>query len=394
MKGKVNLFMVLAVSSPLALNARGLADIVEALENKECYGASAAFGVSLPQSDKDVVYELRLRSQKAEGDRLSDCDYVIDWSLDTPSGPVSGFSAYYDGHHYRYRDNRLQEYHMDWDSIPFTGMGADRGVHRLAQFVDLLPSDIASQLKRMETDSCYTYRLTEPCTLDGVPAVKLETEMKAGGVTAVERDYYFDARTLMPLRIDTESNPGSITEQSMYVRYSYPDSADCAPINEKALMAAYPEVFEKYRESNFRIENLTLLPMPAFSLPTTTGERYTYHRGDPMRTPTMVVILDPSAGFSGEIVESVRRAADNLPYEADVVFAFASTNTDLIESIVPSVRRGEHLLMNARSLARDCGAASLPVIIAVDRSGVVKNVMLGFNKDMENVVLQNMALLK
>ena len=108
----------------------------------------------------------------------------------------------------------------------------------------------------------------------------------------------------------------------------------------------------------------------------------------------MVVILDPSAGFSGEIVESVRRAADNLPYEADVVFAFVSTNTDLIESIVPSVRRGEHLLMNARSLARDCGAASLPVIIAVDRSGVVKNVMLGFNKDMENIVLQNMALLK
>ena len=159
-------------------------------------------------------------------------------------------------------------------------------------------------------------------------------------------------------------------------------------------MAAYPEVFEKYRESNFRIENLAATPMPPFSLPTTTGERYTYHRGDPFRAPTLIVILDPATGFNRQIVEAVRGAADRLPYNADVIYAFASSNVDAIEEVVPRIRPGEHLLMSAKSLARDCGAASLPVMIAVDRSGIVKNVMLGFNNDMENVVLQNMGLLK
>lgn len=394
MKGKVNLFMVLAVLSPLAASARGLADIVEALESRECFDSDVMFSVSLPQSDKDVVYNIDLRSLRAEGDKLSTCDYLIDWTLDTPSGAVKGFSAYYDGHHYRYRDNRLQEYHVEWDSIPFSQAGGRGAVHRLAQFADLLPAGIAEQLRAMERDSCYRYTITAGQSVDGIPALKLETVMTVDGVTAVERDYFFDAGSLMPLRIDTESNPGSITEQSIYVRYSYPAEPVCTPINEEALMAAYPEVFEKYRESNFRIENLAATPMPPFSLPTTTGERYTYHRGDPFRTPTLIVILDPSTGFNRQLVEAVRGAADQLPYNADVIYAFASNNVDAIEEVVPEIRPGEHLLMSAKSLARDCGAASLPVMIAVDRSGIVKNVMLGFNNDMENVVLQNMGLLK
>ena len=395
MKGKVNLFMVLAVLSPLATGARGLADIMTALENRECFESEASFSVSLPQSDNDVTYNIAMKSIKVDGDPLSPCDYLIDWSLDTPSGTVSGFSAYYDGHHYRYRDNRLQEYHVEWDSIPFLHNGNNEGVHRLAQFVDLLPSEIARQLRAMHDDSRYTLTIADGNnSVDGIQALKLESVMTVDGVVAMERDYFFDAKSLMPLRIDTESNPGSITEQTIYVKYTYPDNPSCAPINEAALMADYPEVFEKYRESNFRIENLASTPMPGFSLPTTTGERYTYHRGDAFRAPTLIVILDPTTGFNREIVDAVRGAAGQLPYDADIIYAFASNNVDMIEEVVPAILPGEHLLMSAKSLARDCGAASLPVMIAVDRSGVVRNVMLGFNNDMENVVLQNMALLR
>ena len=54
---------------------------------------------------------------------------------------------------------------------------------------------------------------------------------------------------------------------------------------------------------------------------------------------------------------------------------------------------GEHLLLNARSLARDCGASSLPVVIIAAPSGVVKNVLLGYNSDLSTVVLQSIALL-
>ena len=48
--------------------------------------------------------------------------------------------------------------------------------------------------------------------------------------------------------------------------------------------------------------------------------------------------------------------------------------------------------MNGKSLARDCGAASLPVVIMTDSSGKVKNVVLGFNNELGKVVLQTMAL--
>ncbi|MDE6812965.1 MAG: hypothetical protein K2J28_03910, partial [Duncaniella sp.] len=77
-----------------------------------------------------------------------------------------------------------------------------------------------------------------------------------------------------------------------------------------------------------------------------------------------------------------------------VIWVFNSTNIDAIEAIVPAIRPGEHLLMNGKSLARDCGAASLPVVIMTDSSGKVKNVVLGFNNELGNVVLQTMALVE
>lgn len=90
----------------------------------------------------------------------------------------------------------------------------------------------------------------------------------------------------------------------------------------------------------------------------------------------------------------MRGAVDRLPSQTDVIWVFNSTNIDAIESVVPAIRPGEHLLMNGKSLARDCGAASLPVVIMADSGGKVKNVVLGFNKEMGNIVLQTMALVE
>ena len=123
MKGKSRLLMVLAALGPLGISAQGIADVVAALEKTGCYEANASFNVSLPQSDKDVVYEVSLASAPAPAATLSPCSYLTEWGLETPSGTVKGFSAYFDGHHYRYRNERLQEYHMDWDSIPFMSRG-------------------------------------------------------------------------------------------------------------------------------------------------------------------------------------------------------------------------------------------------------------------------------
>lgn len=384
--------MVLAALCPLGLSAQGIADIVAALEKTGCYECNARFSVSLPQSDKDVVYEIHLASAPAEGDPRSPADYVTEWNMDTPSGPVSGFSAYFDGHHYRYRNERLQEYHLEWDSIPFMPRGNSAGVQATAQFSDLYPAYIARELKKMESDPRYTLTLKPGIRFDGREAVEVEAVMRVNDVTAMEKGFVFDARTFLPLRIDTESNPGQITEQSMLVTYSYPAEMHCPELGEEALTKRYPEVFEKYRENNFRIENLAGTQLPTFSLPTTTGERYTYHRGDKFAAPTVIALLDPAAGFNAEIVENVRSAVDRLPAQADVIWVFNSTNIDAIETVVPAIRPGEHLLMNGKSLARDCGAASLPVVIMSDSCGKVKNVVLGLNKELGNIVLQTMAL--
>lgn len=386
--------MVLAALCPLGLSAQGIADIVAALQKTGCYQSEARFSVSLPQSDKDVVYSIRLGSAPAPDDRLAPCSYLTDWTLDTPSGAVSGFSAYFDGHHYRFRNERLQEYHTEWDSIPFMKRGNSDGVQATAQFTDLYPAFIARELVAMESDPRYTLAVKPDVTFDGGKAVEVEATMRVNDVTAMEKTFLFDSETFLPLRIDTESNPGQITEQSMLVTYVYPAKMQCPDVTEEALTAAYPEVFEKYRENNFRIENLAGTQLPTFSLPTTTGERYTYHRGDRFAYPTVIALLDPSAGFNSEIVEAMRGAVDRLPSQTDVIWVFNSTNIDAIESVVPAIRPGEHLLMNGKSLARDCGAASLPVVIMADSGGKVKNVVLGFNKEMGNIVLQTMALVE
>ncbi|MCM1356087.1 MAG: hypothetical protein NC212_06755 [Staphylococcus sp.] len=392
MKGKSRLLMVLAALCPLGLWAQGIADIVSVLEKTGCYESKASFSVSLPQSEKDVVYTIDLSSAPTPSDRLSPCSYLTEWSLETPSGEVTGFSAYFDGHHYRYRNERLQEYHTEWDSIPFMKRGNSEGVQASAQFTDLYPAYIAREISKMSSDPAYALTVIPDVNFDGRKAVKVKSVMTVNDVTAIEKEFLFDAESYLPLRIETECNPGQITEQSMYVAYTYPSEMKCPELSENRLSAVYPEVFEKYRENNFRIENLAGTQLPTFSLPTTTGERYTYHRGDRFAVPTIIALLDPTTGFNPEIVTDLRGAVDALPTPADVIWVFNSTNIDGIEAIVPSIRPGEHLLMNGRSLIRDCGAASLPVIIMAGSNGNVKNVVLGFNKELRNIVLQTMAL--
>ena len=244
----------------------------------------------------------------------------------------------------------------------------------------------------MDKDSLYTVSVNPNAMFDGRKAIEIKSVMKVSDVTAMEKRFFFDASSMLPLRIDTESNPGQITEQSMLVTYRYPAEMHCPELSETALTESYPEVFEKYRENNFRIENLAGTQLPTFSLPTTTGERYTYHRGDSFASPTVIALLDPTAGFNVELVSAVRDAVDRLPSQTDVIWVFNSTNIDAIEGVVSAIRPGEHLLMNGKSLARDCGAASLPVVIMADSKGKVKNVVLGFNNELGNVVLQTMAL--
>lgn len=380
---------------PLGATAQGLNDIIASLEGITSYRADARLSVMMPQAADDVVYDLRLTAESAPDDRLSPCDYVIDWTLETPSGPVGGFSAYFDGHHYRYRSERLQEYHLEWDSIPFMPRGdVAGGVQQKAQFANTLPAFIAADLRRMEADPAWSMTVS-PTTRDGVKCDKVTASMTVDGSECMKLEYYFDSATGLPVASEAENNIGAMSEQSVTVRYSPATTAPAVTEwSETALMAAYPEPFERFRENNFRIENLPGTRLPQFSLPTTTGERYSHAADDRFAVPTIIVLMDPATSHNSEEIADIRSAVDNLPFQADVIWAFTGNNVDQIETVLPSIRTGEHSLMSARSLARDLGATEMPVAVIAGTDARVRDVILGYNKNLPEVVIQKMALMK
>lgn len=379
--------MMLPVSAQAAVPSAD--DIVAALRATECYAAQVRFEVSLPQSVDDVVYNLDISAEAAPDDTLAPASYLIGWTYtNSPSGPSGGFSAYFSGHHYRYSPGRLQEYHTEWDSIPFR-QGA-QSVQHTARFVHLLPWAVADAIAVAQADPRYRLRIGR----SGEDAVNLVMVMEIDGTECMSATYSFDSRTLRLMRSVSENNPGSIAEQTVTATYTYPAGTPrCLPMSEERLAGAYPEAFGRFRVSNFRIENLRGAPLPGIALPTSTRGRYIHHRGESFRAPTLVVLLDPAAGFASETVAKVRDGAAGLPFAADIVWACSGTSVDVAEEAVGRLRPGEHLLVNAASLIRDCGAASLPVVIMAGQDGTVGDVILGYNNNLDKLVIQKMTLI-
>lgn len=371
--------------------------IADALDSIENYSAKARFTVSMPQLAEDVIYDVNLTQKESPDDPLGCDSYLLDWHLTSHDSGRSGFSAYFCGNHYRHSGERLQEYHLQWDSIPFMpGLigSKSQGVHRTAQFYNMLPQAIAAELHRILTDSAYSATLHPDTLVSGMHVVGISARLVRDGTTAMEAEYLFAPRTYLPLRIHFENNPGSISEQSVYIDYLASDTNPVDSISEPWLIDRYPDVFARFRESNFCIENLPGQRLPAFALPTTTGERYSRRASDGFRAPTIIALLDATTGFTPEVVAALRLAVDRLPFEADLIMAFTDNVADRVEAIVARPRPGEHLLTSARPLVSDCGAASLPTIILVRPDGIVQNVILGFNKDLTSDVIQKMALIE
>lgn len=388
--------------SPLFMNAvdKEIEQLISALRSADCFRSEIDFSVTMPQLTDDVIYKIMVESQATEGnDPLLPCDYIIDWKLEGRGEPLTGFSAYFQGHHYRFRGEKLQEYHMEWDSVPFmpAKFGLTRGVsvQKAAQFVDLLPQVMADDLSHLLADSLYRVVYHSDTIVGGQHRKVLDIDVIVNGTVGRELEYVFDQVTLMPVRTIFENSPGSVAEQTVEVKYLPVSDVDpCNPINENRLIEKYPLIFEQYRQSNFSIENMRGKRLPGFSVPTTTGERYTRRISDPMRAPTILVMMDQEGGFNKQLVKAVRDAADGLPFESDIIWAFTGNNIDMIEESVPSIRPGESLLKSARSLARDCGVADLPVILLINSGGIVENVILGFNNTLSTDVLQKMSIIK
>lgn len=386
----VYLFITLFCSGIASLSAhtdfRDPGTILDSLANLRDYSSHVTYSVLLPQAEDPVVYEIE-QSSTATDDPLSPADYLIEWSLNG----TEGFSAYFDGNHYRYRDNRLQEYHYDWDSIPLL-MG-NGGVQQQAQFVDILPQFIGRDLKKLLSDTTFVYTYTPDSVYNGSPAHILKGRLIYHGYTSKEMIYVFDPATGLPRVIEFENNPGAISEQSVSIKFANPITRTFSIATEDQLIERYPEVFERFRESNFKVENLPGTQLPAFSAPILGGERYTHHRGDAFVNPTIFIVVDDSIENAATTIEAVRKAADRATTNVDIVIAFTSNNTDRAETIAGSPRPGEKILIGARGLSRDCGVTVFPTLLYIDRDGRIADVTLGYNKDLVSIVIQKVALM-
>lgn len=380
-------------------SALTLEEITGSLGADRALEGTARFMVTMPQLPDDVVYTLDFATRPAPADALAPCSYLIEWRSESEGAGGEGFTAYFDGHHYRYNGNqRIQEYHMEWDSIPFmpaaSARGLNKGVQRTARFVDILPAFLAENLKAAAADPGSTVTLHADTLVGGQRSVVVDVLTTVGGAVARESEYLLDAATLLPRRVIHENNPGSISEQTVSVSYEFASEPSAEALTEQTLVDRYPEEFATFRHSNFRIENLRGKPLPGFALPTLTGERYSRQAGDRFRTPTIVALMESGQTLNPQTVKALREAADMLSYPADIIYVFADSHADTIEETVGPIREGEHLLMSGRGLVRDCGAAMLPSLLLCCSDGTVADVIIGYNNDLASDVIQKMILIK
>ncbi len=378
-----------------ALKPNSLSDIAQLLDASGSYADTCTYEVLLPSLSEPVTYSISLESEAAPADTLAPCHYIISWSLPAPSGISKGFSAYFDGAHFRFRDTRLQEYHTEEGLEPFAPGGNPlRGVQQQVQFAELLPQFIAAKLRRMEADSTYIYTVTADSVVDGRHSTVVEGLQRASGYDGNEFTYIFDATTMLPLRIELENNPGQIGEQSIAVSYSGSPSKPSGHIDLATLSAANAEAFEKYRSSNFSLETLPGLPLPEIAAATLGGERYSHHRGEALAAPTVVVFFDTTVATTPEVINSVREALAMLPRQVDVVWGFLDHRADDVQPLVPRALPGETTLLHASGAARNCGVGALtPVIIFAKSDGTVSDFIRGFNQDLTSLVIDKASVI-
>ena len=393
MKKTISIILAVAAVVPMTAANPDFTDVINRLASAKDYHSKASVNVQLPQGT-EVTYDLNLWSTQSAGDKnLAPCDYLIEWTLPTPSGEATGFTAYTDGNLFRKIDTRLQEYHFEWDSIPFLINNTLNGVQRNSQFTNILPQFIAEELTQIRDSENWTYKFTADTVNQGKKAMILTGRMTLNGYLAKNALYIFDPETFMPRQIEIENNPTNISEQLLITKYESTTNEPVPALTEAELIERYPSDFDNYRENNFSAENMKGKPLPGFSLPSLTGERYQRQKGDPMASPTVIAILDPAISTTKSSVDAMRSAVDMTPKPVNLIFASVSTDIDGLESATGLPRNGEFMLLSARSLARACGVGSYPTFFVIDTRGNVSDIIIGYPNNLATSLLEKLAII-
>ena len=368
--------------APVAACALTVNEIIEKLGAPGTMSAQVKFEVLLPSAADPVTYDVSFTTV-VPGDTLAPCDYLIDWTLPRKGKVSTGFSSYHAGDHFRYRDTRLQEYHVSDDMTPFTTSGG--GVQRNAQFTEILPPFIAEKLLEMESDTTYHSEF-DPKT------GTLRGSRQINGYDALEYTYTFDPESGLPVQFDFLYNPAAISEQSVTVYYTWTEPETASPVfDEEYLLDRYGDIFEKFRVSGFRAESLRGEPLPAFSFDSPVGERVSHSRGEnDLGAPALLVFLDAHVGSTEATVETVRDALSTLPMRVSAVYAF--TDNDIPAGF--ELQDGEFRANSPSGLIRKCGITAYPTVLLVNSDGTVAEVLTGTGTEMSTSLPQLMMLLR
>lgn len=321
--------------------------------------ANVEYEILMPNADDPVVYDVSLLQQAAPADSLAPCSYLIvssPRSDDSSKSSGEAFSAYFDGNFFRFRGSRMTEWHLPADSLQFK-----TGIQRAEMFASLLPAFVAENLGAIASDSAYKY--SSERLPDGGVSIKGSESRR--GYLLREFSYRLDPSG-RPVYSEITANPGEMSEQVVTARYTYVENPDTVPLSEDRLEALFPEVFAKFRQSNFSLASLVGEPMPTFSVPTISGERLTHHRGESFDSPTVIVVTDAT---------DVSPRIDAAPGES-VIYAFTGNDSAAISDLMGTPAPDETVAYSARSLARDCGIKAFPAIIRCTADGTIEKVDL------------------
>lgn len=356
-----------------------LTEIADIIDNVGEGVVKARYEVVLPSTPDPVVYDISAEYKQCPGDTLAKCQYIIDWTLRRNADDLKGFSAYFNGNHYRFRDVKLQEYHTTEDSTAFT---YGKGVQNTAQFTDLLPPFVADNLHKMAVDSTYDYTIRR-----NGDEIRVEGLQRIKGYDTMEYCYVFDAQTGMPKSAAIDYNPASISEQNITVEYQMLPY-DGAVMSESTLISRYPDIFSRYRRGNFAVSNLKGSHLPGFEAMDMHRKRFARRIRDHFDRPTVILIVSPDVSTSAEVIKAVTKGLNSSPADCSLILAITTNDSDVVSELCGPDTDNRTVLMSAKSMVLNLGVSEFPTIIYCNSDSTVADVDTGFNNNTASVVLQ------
>lgn len=332
------------------------------------FSADVDYEVWYPGSEDPVEYSVSLLQQPSATDTIFPANFLIISELRTRQVCDTSFSAWFDGNFFRFKADRMTEYHLS-DSVPF-----DKDIVLNDNLSSLLPAFINRSFREMEADSAYSFAVTEE--KEGIKVKGSESRM---GYT-VRNFEYIVSNDSLPVSLEITNNPGEISETVFSAKYSYPSEPTAAPLSEEYLMNLFPDEFRLFRPGSFSAASLVGRFLPSFSLSIDGRNRLEHNRADGFLSPTLFVVLDK---YSPEIISKVRETTkeDSI----NIVYAFIKKRSDYPEEIeLP--RPNETYAFGASSFARNAGIDRYPTLLFCNTDGIIENISFFENNCLLNFV--------